>query len=261
MLNDLLKKQDKLDYTSPILLFEQGDHRIYWLGMNLPDAFRTNIYLVEDGDEAVIIDPGSKTFFETIKERLKNIGCLDKVVGAVFCHQDPDVAGSISDWVNFLPGFKVMASSRTNILLPHYGISDYVYYSTEKKNNYSFRFKSGRRLQFIEAPFLHFPGAIATYDPVSRFLFSGDIWAAIDYQFEFIVKNFEGHIPKLNLFHLDYMSSSIATQGFAGKLYDYDIDAILPQHGSIISKQDVEEAIEYLEKLYCGLDLIYPDLK
>ena len=36
---------------------------IYWVGYNLRTIFHTNPYLVVDGDEAVLIDPGSSLDF------------------------------------------------------------------------------------------------------------------------------------------------------------------------------------------------------
>ena len=260
MLNTILNKQSELDYNAPILLFEKNDHKVYWLGMAVPDAFRTNIYLVVDGDEAVVIDPGNRSFYTELYNRIKNLGDIEKLTGAIFCHQDPDVAGSIAEWVADFKDIKVITSARTNVLLPHYGISDYNFYDTGDPNEHKLKFKSGNELQFIEAHFLHFPGAIATYDPLSGFLFSGDVWAAIDIDFKYIIQDFEYHRLKLNLFHLDYMSSSVATKGFVKKLADYDIRGILPQHGAIISQKDVQAALDYLNELRCGLDLIYPDL-
>lgn len=115
-------------------------------------------------------------------------------------------------------------------------------------------------MEFTEAPFLHFPGAIAIYDPFSKYLFSGDIWAALDMDWKLIADDFEDHIMKMNLFHLDYMASNKAARGFCKKIEPLEINAILPQHGSIISKKYVGDAIKYLSELECGLDLIYPDL-
>ncbi len=260
MLNTILNKQSELNYDAPILLFEENEHRVYWLGMAVPDAFRTNIYLIIDGDEAVVVDPGNKAFYSELYKRVNELGATDKLNGAIFCHQDPDVAGSIANWVAGFEDIKVITSARTNVLLPHYGISDYNFYDTGEANEHKLTFNSGNELQFIDAHFLHFPGAIATYDPISGFLFSGDVWAAIDIDFKFIIQDFENHKLKLNLFHLDYMSSSVATRGFSQKLADYEIKGILPQHGAIISQKDVEAAIDYLKELRCGLDLIYPDL-
>lgn len=61
----------------------------------------------------------------------------------------------------------------------------------------------------------------------------------------------------MDLFHLDYMASNIAAQGFVNKLDGLEIEAILPQHGSIIPAVHVPAALQYLRELRCGLDIIY----
>jgi len=248
------------DTTKPILLFSEEDYQIYWLGLNQDSAFRVNVYLVKSGEEAVIIDPGNRNFFEPIKQEVKAIvGDLDKVVGAVFCHQDPDVSASIVDWLEIRPDMKVITSPRTNVLLPFYGIKgEYDFFDITKNN---FVFSNGRVLEFIESPFLHFPGAFTTYCHSSKFLFSGDIFAALDIEWSLIVEDFETHKMAMDLFSKDYFASNIATRGFAMKVEKYDIEAVLPQHGSILPKIFVSQAIDYLKNLQCGLDLIYPYLK
>ncbi len=244
--------------SEPVLLYQKNDHLVYWMGVPEDNAFRTNVYLIVEGDECIIVDPGSRPYFEVLKENISKLGYLDKVIGLILCHQDPDVAASMYDWLKFKPELKILSSARTNVLLPHYGIDEYDFYDVGLANNNKFRFSNGSELQFIDAPFLHFPGAFATYDPVSKFLFSGDVWAAIDIEFKFIVDDFSNHTLKLDLFHIDYMASNIASRKFAEKLAEYNIDSIVPQHGAIIPSQFVDDAIEYLENLKCGLDIIYP---
>ena len=260
MISDIQLSQNNLDFSDPILLYDKNSHKIYWLGMAVADAFRTNIYLIVDGDEALIIDSGNKSFFSELYQRINKLGHIDKIKGAVYSHQDPDVAGSIADWIDKIDDIQIITSQRTNILLPHYGLKNYNFFDAGESNQHQYKFSSGNIIQFIDAHFLHFPGAIATHDPISGYLFSGDIWASIDMDFNFIVNDFEDHILKLNLFHLDYMSSSVATRGFAQSLDDYSISAILPQHGAIIGKENIQKAINYLKELRCGLDLIYPEL-
>ena len=213
-----------------------------------------------DQNEAIIIDPGSREFFNFVKERIASIIPLSQVKGMVLCHQDPDVAASMFDWLSFDSTIKVISSDRTNVLLPHFGISDYDFYSIGNENEFMYRFASGKKLQFIEAPFLHFPGAFTTYDKESEVLLSGDIWAALDIDWKLVVDDFDDHQMKLDLFHLDYMASNVAAKGFVQKLDDYKIEAILPQHGSIIPQKFVASALKYLEELRCGLDIIYPEL-
>lgn len=110
----------------------------------------------------------------------------------------------------------------------------------------------------MEAPFPHIPGALTTFDPVVRVLFSGDIWAALDLDWQLVVSDFEAHTEKMDLFHLDYMACNRAARGFIHRLQD--IDAILLQHSSIISIHDVPAALAYIENLECGVDLINAEL-
>ena len=250
---------NNLDLEKPVLLYDDDKHSIYWLGVLEDNAFRINSYLINDGDQSIIIDPGSRPYFENIKNHIKDLGFYDNLVAMVCCHQDPDVAASMYDWLQIKPELEIIASARTNVLLPHYGATDYNYYDAGNANNHEFVFKSGRKLKFIEAPFLHFPGAITTLDESSNTLFSGDIWAAIDIDYQFIVTDFDDHKLKLDLFHIDYMASNLASRRFAEKLKDLNIDLILPQHGAIIHQKFITNAIEYLKDLRCGLDIIYPE--
>jgi flavorubredoxin len=248
---------DSFDQPTP--LFQDDRHAIYWLGIPEFSAFRCNAYLITDGDEAILVDPGGKNDFSFVRRRVEQIIDPVRVTGMVLCHQDPDVAGSMVEWLDVNPGIRVITSTRTNILVSHYGRDDYQFFNITENN--LFTFSSGRFLRFIEAPFLHFPGAFATLDETSGFLFSGDIWAAIDMDWKLVIEDFGKHEFKMNLFHLDYMSSNVAAKGFVDKLKETEINAILPQHGSVIPKHFIGQAFSYLSNLRCGLDIIYPDKK
>jgi flavorubredoxin len=63
----------------------------------------------------------------------------------------------------------------------------------------------------------------------------------------------------MDLFHMDYMASNVACRGYVKQLDGLEIDAILPQHGSIIDSKFVKEAVDYLENVRCGTDLVYPE--
>lgn len=255
--NDLSHANMNLELPTP--LYAAAGHSIYWLGITDDTAFRCNAYLIVDQHEAILVDPGSKGYFTQVKQRVAQILPPEKVTGMVLCHQDPDVAASMTDWLNINPFMQVFTSPRTQVLLPHYGRSGYAYYDVAENPVYSL--PSGASLRFIEAPFLHFPGAFTTYDSQARYLFSGDIWAALDLDWTLTVDSFEQHIPKMDLFHLDYMASNLAARGFVGRIENLAIDAILPQHGSILGPQHVAAALDYLRKLRCGTDIIYADME
>lgn len=256
MLIDNYSGQALEDFELPTLLFDNGLHTVYWLGYPEETAFRTNSYLIKDQDELIVVDPGAAYHFDFIFNRINQIASVNKVCAIILCHQDPDVASSLPQWLELKPQIKVITTHRTEVLLQ--------YYTKEEINtvlvddDFKFTFSSGNRLRFVEAPFMHFPGAFATYDPASGFLFSGDVFAALDYDWSLVVEDFTSHRPKLDLFHKDYMASNKATAGFAGKIEQLPLKAILPQHGSVIPEKYVADALSYLHNLRCGIDLIYP---
>lgn len=242
----------------PTLLFQDGEHKIYWLGVPTPTIFRCNVYLIADGSEFVIVDPGGRLGFETVRIRVAQIVSPDKISAMILCHQDPDVAASMVDWLALNPDIEVMTSPRTHALIPHYGIADYRFYDVESYPVYTM--KGGHQLKFIPAPFLHSPMAFAVYDETSRYLLTGDVFAALDSQWQLIVENMETHCDHMDLFHLEYMPGQLATKGFVSVINQYDIHAFLPQHGSIIPQRYVEQAKTYLTHLCCGLEVLYPTI-
>jgi len=215
--------------------------------------------LLVDKQEVLLFDPGCRASFETVKQRVAQIVPPETVTGMVLCHHDPDIAASMVDWLALQPQMTVYTTFRSNVLLHFYGASDYRFVDVSRQT--SLKLPSGTELRFIEAPFMHFSGAFVTYAALSRFLFSGDIWAAISSDWCLVIDNFQRHSVKMDMFHIDYMASNIAARGFLRKLEPFDIEAILPQHGSVIDRRFVEDALEYLNNLECGTDVFYPDMR
>lgn len=242
----------------PVLLAQEGDHAIYWLGVREETAFRSNSYLIQDGEEAILVDPGNRNAFVTIQAQIAPVFNPQGLSGLILGHQDPDVASSAVDWLGRQPELTILSSPRTRVLLPHYGLRDYRFWDIEAQPVYSF--SSGRTLRFETAPFLHSPMAFVTYDPTCQLLMTGDIFAAIDTEWQLVVEDFDKHLTKLDLFHIDYMASSVAARGFVRKVRDFPVRMILPQHGSLIPSRFVQEAWDYLETIQCGTDILYPDL-
>lgn len=247
-----------ISLEKPTLLYEKDDHRIYWVGIEEETAFRCNVYLICSGDETILVDPGSRRYFEQVKRRVAQIVDPHKINALILCHQDPDVAASMIDWLELNPDTLIISSVRANVLLPHYGRSEYTFYDIAE--TFEYRFRNGKKLRFIEAPFLHFPGAFTTYDETSELLFSGDIWAALDTDWHLLSNDFETHKLNMDLFHIEYMASNVAARGFVRRLDGISIKGILPQHGSIFAERDVPLALHYLKNLRCGLDIVYADL-
>ncbi|PJA31327.1 MAG: MBL fold metallo-hydrolase [Zetaproteobacteria bacterium CG_4_9_14_3_um_filter_53_7] len=243
---------------APVALFEKSGHANYWLGNTESTAFRTNTYLIRDGERAWIVDPGNRALFEQVREWVTKIMPPQEITGLIVCHQDPDVAASMVDWLELNPDLKVYTSPRTQVLLPYYGRSDYDYVNVEEHP--LLELTGGGVLRFVPAPFLHFAGAFATYDAVSKSLFTGDVFASLEAGNALWAESFDELAGGMELFHAEYMGSNIATRGFVGRLSGLEISSLLPQHGSLIGGDLVAHALRWLNTLQCGTDLIYPHL-
>lgn len=249
-------RNEDVRLDNPVALYRDGDHEIYWIGSLEETVFHCNSYLLRSGDRAYLIDPGGHGHFPQVRERVGKIMSPQDVTHIIVHHQDPDLCASLPLWLGIQPDITVLTHSRAAVLLPHYGISSDRIQSIDQSE---MQLSDGGTLQFVPAPFLHFPGAFATYDTRSGFLFSGDIFAALSGVWKLMVEDMEEHLGFMELFHVDYMASNKAAKGFLNNLGDREIHGILPQHGSIIPASHVGEAFDWLGNLPCGLDLIYPD--
>lgn len=246
--------------AGPVCLFDDGSHAVYWVGSQEDTPFRCNAYLIVDGDIRVLFDPGSMMHhFEQVRARVATIVPPESVTHIVLHHQDPDLCDSIPGWLGIAPNATLVCTPRTRVLLPYYGFSHSVnWLDVSPMDNTVLQLPSGSVIAFITSPFLHFPEACVTYDERTGFLLSSDIGAAIEPDWKLVVDDFEAHWKAMVPFHVFYMASSRALKGFCDKIAPFPINAILPQHGSIIPANHVKTAIARLRELPCGIDLLYP---
>lgn len=238
-----------------VLLIEKGYHKIYWVGTTSSEALRSNIYLIKDKNEGIIIDCGSRSEFKETLNRIKQIMPIAYVTKIFANHQDPDVTSAMVDWLELNPNIEIIASPNTHTLIKHYTTDkeEYKYFNTER--NPSLTLDSGAILEFIPSPFMHSPGAVAIYNRYTKTLFSGDIWAAISLEWKLILEDdFSEHIEDMDFFHKGYIASNKAARNFLINFENREVDNIMPQHGSIILKNNVKDAFSYLKNLKCGLD-------
>lgn len=221
---------------------------IYWVGgSGQVGGLHCNPYLIVDGDEAVLIDPGSVLDFQYVFENVCSIVPLEKIKYVILHHQDPDFCSSVPLFEQKGANFKIVTHWRTQTLVRYYGVkSDYYIVN---KNEFKLVLKSGRVLGFIQTPYLHFPGAITTYDYNSKVLFSSDLFGAFSYEWSIYAK--DNYIERMKAFHEHYMPSNDVLRPVMEVFLGMDISIIAPQHGSVI-KNNISKYIKALRDLECG---------
>jgi len=247
-------------YFEPVTLFSTPHHQVYWVGAQEDTPFRCNAYLIVDGEMRILIDPGSQHHhFDQVRRRVAQVVDPSSITHIIVHHQDPDLCDSLPAWLALNPQLILITTPRTRVLLPYYGFSHDVQWLDASPNDSTIlELPSGSALGFITAPFLHFPEAMTTFDEASGFLLTGDIGAAIEREWQLVVEDWERHWRAMVPFHVFYMASQRALQGYLNKVRPFPLTALLPQHGSIIPQQFVEAAFDGLSSLPCGIDLLYP---
>lgn len=228
---------------------------IFWVGFYEDTTkLQCNPYLLVDGDDVVFFDPGSIPDFPRVMRKVLEVVRPDKITWVVTSHQDPDVCGCLGvlEEVVENPALKIAAHINTVRLIQHLGLNSEFY--PVEQNDYQIKLKSGRRLDFIFLPYLHSPGAIATFDHETGTMFTGDLFGAISKPED--IYSAENFPENLRDFHQAYMPSNQVLQRGLDKLAAYPIQQILPQHGVIIVKDQIAAAFAYLRELPCGTDLL-----
>jgi len=227
---------------------------IWWVGaVDYTTPFKCNAYLIDDREEAILIDPGPITAYESILQKVVKVTPLAKIKHVILSHQDPDVCGAMPAWERELISTPatIVTHSRNSVFINNYGLTLPQYLID--KEGWSLRLSSGRELRFIFTPWCHSPVSFMTYDVESRSLFSGDIFGAITWQWNLFADEY--YAQAMQAFHDDYMASSHHLQYALSKLSTIPIDRILPQHGSIIDR-DPGRYINILLENRCGIDIL-----
>lgn len=252
-----------MDYNNAIEINEG----IYWVGFNdEKNGLHSNPYLIIDGDEAVLIDGGSRPDFSTVMMKILQTGINpNQIVRLIYHHYDPDLVGSVSNFESIIHNgeLEVISQRQNNIFIQHYASKSRLRCINQMQK--SFTFKSGRKLKFINTPYAHSPGSFMTYDEKSKTLFSSDIFGAYGFHWDLYIEIEDecktcishlncpiGHrscfIPGITKFHQTIMTSKSALDHALNQVKDLDVDLIAPQHGSLIKGK---ESISYvIDKLY-----------
>ena len=230
---------------------------IWWVGRRLPnDSFQCHSYLLVDGDEAVLFDPGSPLTIEDTLAKVEQVVDLRALRYLVCHHPDPDIAAALPYLSQRLDREDVVVVTewRARALLKHYG-HRFGYYLIEE-HDWALELSAGRRVEFQLTPYLHFPGAFMSYDVPTGTLFSSDLFGGFVPDSDVLVAtDVEYVLENARPFHQHYMpSTSLLRAGLERVQQRWpDITTIAPQHGHVIPQPLVRAAFEGLARIECGV--------
>lgn len=236
-------------------IYENGDHR--WLAISRDPAKQnflidTNEYLVLNGEQALLTDPGGMEIFPAVFSAISTEFDPRNIKWLFASHQDPDIISSLSLWLDFNPQLRCYLSWLWGTFVPHFGGDDKTFVSIPDEGMDILL--GDLRLQAVPAHYLHSSGNFHLYDAKAKLLFSGDVGAALlppelDGLF---VRDFDKHIRHAEGFHRRWIGSNEAKLDWCERAGRMEIDMLCPQHGAIYQGEDVGRFINWLAELPVG---------
>ena len=222
-------------------------------------TFQCHAYLVEAGDQSVLIDPGSADAIDEVLAKVRQVVPLESIRWVVCHHSDPDIAAGLPTAARRGcrgPTCELVTEWRAQTLLHHYH-AGFPYYLVEE-HDWQLPLDDGRRLKFALTPYLHFPGAMCSWERVHRDRCSAPTCSAGSPTAASCSPRDAGYFEALRPFHEHYMpSKEILGAGLARLRRSFrPITMIAPQHGCIIPEPLVDEMFARLAELECGIFLM-----
>ncbi len=234
--------------------------RIWWVGnLMIDDQFQCHSYLIEAGDQSVLIDPGSIITIDGVIANVQRVVELSSIRWVVCHHADPDVCSGLArldDLVN--PDAQIVTEWRAAALLRHYGSKLPMYLIED--HGWSLELDEGRRHEFTLTPYLHFPGALSSYETSSKAMFTCDLFGGFTNGRSLWATD-SSYFDSIRSFHEHYMPSGDILRAGLDHLRRRwpDVSVIAPQHGKVIPGPLIDEMFERLSNLECGIFLMAED--
>lgn len=207
----------------------------------LPNGISYNSFIIMD--EKIMLIDGVKNSYQ--KEWLSNI---QEALGQrepefiLIQHAEPDSSGSIIAIIEKYPKIKIISSNKSFQLLKKYYKNDFI--------NNRIIIKEGDKinlgkhiLHFIEAPMIHWPEVIMTYDEYSRTLFSCDAFGK--FGANDINEPWEDEARRFYYGILGKYDKQV--QNLLNKIKNFEIKNIYPGHGPILT-QNINHYISLYDK-------------
>lgn len=227
---------------------------VWWIGW--PDykaGFSNNPYLIKDGNEVIVIDPGSALdeHWKIVKRKIESIVPIKSITMVIATHQDPDLCAAIPliEKEVGVGNFEIVTTDRTSLFIPYYNVKTEV--TTIEDGDTMEIGESNRELLFITSPYLHFPGAFTVYDKKEKILFSSDIFGAFSVDWNLYANDF--YMEAIKIFAEPYLPDKRHVINYLDKIKNLDIELICPQHGSIIKKEQIPAILDLLRNLEVGV--------
>ena len=208
------------------------DRRLFDALIPLPDGTTYNAYLVQGSEKVAVIDAVDPSMADVLMTYLEDIVAVDYVIAN---HAEQDHSGSIPRVLEKYPDARVVTTSRgKDMLMDLLLIPEEKFITVSDGETLSLGDKT---LEFIHAPWVHWPETMLTYLKEDKVLFPCDFFGSHIATTDLYVTD-EGQVYKAaKRYYAEIMMPFHANiQKHLEKLQGYQIDIIAPSHGPMYDK-------------------------
>lgn len=217
------------------------DRRLFDALIPLPEGTSYNAYLITGQEKTALIDTVDPTKWEVLKAYLEQINNIDYIV---IQHVEQDHSGSLPMVLEKYPNAVVITNSKAKeLILTHLHVPEEKIQVIEDGDKLDL---GGLTLQFIFAPWVHWPETILTYLLERKLLFTCDFLGSHLATSSLFINDERLVYLGAKRYYAEIMSPfRNLIKGHLEKIKKLDIDMIAPSHGPIYQNPDfIIEAYE-----------------
>ncbi|MCD6461531.1 MAG: FprA family A-type flavoprotein [Thermoplasmata archaeon] len=219
---------------------EDWDRRLFDSLIPLPEGTSYNAYLVVGSEKTALldtVDPPKREVLIRHLDRLEEKG-IEGIDYIVSHHTEQDHSGAIPDVLERYPGAKVVASPKAGkMLVEHLRIPESVITTVDDGDTISL---GDRTLEFIMAPWVHWPETMFTYIPEDRMLFTCDFLGSHLATGDLYDADPRAHYLGAKRYYAEIMMPfAHVIPGYLERIRKMDVDIIAPSHGLIHRDPDM----------------------
>lgn len=220
------------------------DRRLFDALIPLPDGTSYNSYLIKGSQKTVLIDTVDPSMRDVLLKHLKELG-VTKLDYVVAHHAEQDHSGTLPVIIEQHPAAKIIATPKCKgMLVDLLQVPEDKIITVNDRETLSLGDKT---LEFIYAPWVHWPETMLTYLREERILFSCDFFGAHLATSEMYVSD-EGHTDEAakRYFAEIMMPFRTSIQKNLQAISKYSIDIIAPSHGPLYDRPEfIREAYHH----------------
>jgi len=203
------------------------DRRLFDSLIPLPDGTSYNAYLVRGTKKVALIDTVDPSKTEVLMQKLASVPTIDYLIVQ---HVEQDHSGSVPAVIERYPQIKVLSSPKAKgMIVDHLGVPEERITPVQDGETLSL---GERTLEFIHAPWVHWPETMFTYLREEKILFSCDFLGSHVATTELLAHDQHRIYPAAKRYYAEIMMPfRSAIQGHLEKLSHYEISLIAPSHG------------------------------